>query len=470
MSSEEKVDTSTGLSRVRTIDNPRHPSHFSTIRKTHIVLVGLICVFNGNLGSSLPSGAVESLATYFNIPSTSTLLVLPNSLYLVGYTVSPLFMGPFSETFGRRPIMVGSFMFYMLFTLCCAVSPTFTGLLICRLLAGVSAAVPNAVNSGLYGDIFTDPRRRGQAIATFMLFGAQGPLTGPLISGYVAVNLGWRWVFWVGVIIAGAMSPIVMLLPETYFPVLEEKLRERESDGERADGRVALIMHRVSDSLKRPFLMMIKEPLLSLTSLYLALVYALQYMFFQAYPIIFRGIYGLQIDEIGLSYIPIMFGVVVAFFIFSWFSWYHEKALIEGKPWASVPELRRLPLAWLGGPLLPVALLIQGFTARESIHPAVSMVVPGVLFGIGYSTVFLAMIIYLADVYKKYAASAQAASSTTRSLLAVCLPFAAPSMYGNLGVKWASVVFAVISALMALIPFAFVMFRKHLQARSAFAG
>ncbi|KAF4556524.1 Efflux pump-like protein 2 [Elsinoe fawcettii] len=470
MGQEEAYEVGTAVTRVRTVDNPRHPSHFSTARKAHIVLVGLICVFNGNLGSSLPSGAVESLAAYFSIPTGSTLLVLPNSLYLVGYTISPLFMGPLSETFGRRPIMVGSFMFYILFTLCCAVSPTFTGLLVCRVLAGVCAAVPNAVNSGLYGDIFPNPRQRGQAIATFMLFGAQGPLAGPLVSGYVSVNLGWRWVFWVGVIIAGAMSPVVLLLPETYFPVLEEKLREREHEGERVEGRIGMVAQKVGGSLKRPFLMMVKEPLLSLTSLYLALVYALQYMFFQAYPVIFRGIYGLQIDEIGLSYIPIMFGVVVAFGIFSWFGWYHERALAAGKPWAGVPELRRLPLACFGGPLLPIALLIQGFTARDSVHPAIPMVVPGVLFGIGYSTVFLAMIIYLADVYKKYAASAQAASSTARSLLAVCLPFAAPSMYGNLGVKWASVVFAVLSALMALIPFAFVVFRKHLQARSAFAG
>ena len=53
--------------------------------------------------------------------------------------------------------------------------------------------------------------------------------------------------------------------------------------------------------------MMVKEPILLFTALYLALVYSMQYLFFQSSPIVYGGIYGLSEDLIGLCYIPSMF-------------------------------------------------------------------------------------------------------------------------------------------------------------------
>ena len=60
-------------------------------------------------------------------------------------------------------------------------------------------------------------------------------------------------------------------------------------------------------TLKRPWLMMIREPILLFTALYLALVYSMQYLFFQSSPIVYGEIYGLSEDLIGLSYTPSMF-------------------------------------------------------------------------------------------------------------------------------------------------------------------
>lgn len=43
-------------------------------------------------------------------------------------------------------------------------------------------------------------------------------------------------------------------------------------------------------TLSRPFRMMIQESIVSLTCLYCALAYAVYYLYFEAYPIIFQGI------------------------------------------------------------------------------------------------------------------------------------------------------------------------------------
>lgn len=62
------------------------------------------------------------------------------------------------------------------------------------------------------------------------------------------------------------------------------------------------------------------------------------------------------------------------------------------------------------------------------------------------------MLNYLTDAYKQNSASAQAAASTIRSIMAFCLPLAANPMYSNLGIHWASTLLGFIALCMAVIP------------------
>jgi hypothetical protein len=93
----------------------------------------------------------------------------------------------------------------------------------------------------------------------------------------------------------------------------------------------------------------------------------------------------------------------------------------------------------------------------------------GLFFGIGYILIFMAMINYLTDAYKQYSASAQAAASTLRSCLAVCLPLATNPMYGELGINWASSLLAFIAILLAVIPFVFIKYGQWIRSRSPFS-
>lgn len=109
-----------------------------------------------------------------------------------------------------------------------------------------------------------------------------------------------------------------------------------------------------------------------------------------------------------------------------------------------------------------------GRTARPDIHPIVPML-SGVLFGTGSLTIFMAMLIYLTDVYKTRSASANAAASTLRSIFAVCLPFAGRPMYRSLGVQWASSLLAFVALVMGLVPFWFLKSGGNIRRRSRFA-
>jgi MFS family permease len=119
------------------------------------------------MGSSLPSNAIPIISEHFNIASPS-IEILPISMYLIGYVLGPLLFGPLSETYGRKRIMIGTFFFFTVFTMACALAPSFSSLLIFRLLTGVNASSPISVTGGIYADIYNDPVTRGRAMAVFM--------------------------------------------------------------------------------------------------------------------------------------------------------------------------------------------------------------------------------------------------------------------------------------------------------------
>lgn len=55
-------------------------------------------------------------------------------------------------------------------------------------------------------------------------------LTGSL-SMALQLHLGWRWTFWVGLMIAGVGLPFVWCLPETYATVIAKKMPEKSAIG-----------------------------------------------------------------------------------------------------------------------------------------------------------------------------------------------------------------------------------------------
>ncbi|KAI1449015.1 major facilitator superfamily protein [Annulohypoxylon stygium] len=448
------------------------PYTWSTRQKAFVFIVGAIAVANSTLGSALPSGAVNFIADDFGITNKQQ-LTLPITCYLIGYVLGPVVFGPLSETYGRRPITLVTFAFYTIFTLACALAPTFAALVVFRLFAGVFASSPPAVTGGIYADIYSDPKARGRAMAGFMAATTLGPTMGPIMSGYLSV-MGWRWTFWVALIIVGASWPFLLLLPETFGPVLRRKHASSSTNTAEAHALASTQLtrenwhHLFTKVLARPVKMVCTESIVLFSCLYLSLIYAIFYLFFEAYPIIFEGMYGMTPGESGLMFLPIAVGALLSFVVYLIYDHIYQRAQEQDKHWVKVEEYRRLPLACIGGPLYSGAIFWLAWTAKPSIHWIVPAIA-GLPFGIGFLLIFMALINYLADAYGIFAASALAAASGTRSVLGAVLPLATDKMYGRLGVSWATSLLGFLSVLMALIPFAFIRFGRHLRENSKFS-
>ncbi|KIV97401.1 hypothetical protein PV10_01156 [Exophiala mesophila] len=453
-----------------------NPYNWSKPKKVFIVVAGIIMVINSTLESSLPSGAIEALRQYFNVQD-SVQFPLPISCFVAGYCVGPTIAAPLSEYIGRKPVMLGFFLVATVFTMACALAPSWPLLLFFRFVSGLGASGPIGIVGGMYADLYDDPRQRGTSMAWFMVATTAGPIIAPPISGFISQSASWRWVFWFGFIFAAVTIPIILIMPETYAPVLlRRKARQMRNDtGDhewvaKSELEKKSFQHILTVVMTRPWRMLFQEVIVMCVCAYCALAYGIFYLYFQAYPIIFQGpnsVYKWSPGVAGLAFLPITLGAVASAPVWMWWDAYVAKARKRNAPWTQQEEYNRLPLACIGGPLYVIALFWIGWSAREGTHWIVPTL-SGVPFGMGFLLIFMALLNYLTDAYETFAASAQSIASTCRSLFGVVLPLASASMFHTLGVAWACSLLAFLSLGMVAIPFVFIWYGDSIRANSKF--
>lgn len=274
-----------------------------------ISTLAIVLTLNSTLSSSLTSGSIDYIVAHFHI-TNKIQPTLPISLFLIGYIIGPLIFGPMTEVGGRRPVLLSTFILFVGFTLGTALAPTWPALLVLRFFAGVSAATPLAACGAMFADIWGNPVARGRIMAMFSAGVTIGPALSPIISGFAARFIGWRWPFWI-VFFFGCATLIPMLFyPETFAPILLARraaaIRKRENRNDvfsPKDLESVSLKELFFVTLSRPVVMLYKEPIVIACSLYMAYIYAILYMFFESFPIIFQGVYGFKPGIIGLPYL-----------------------------------------------------------------------------------------------------------------------------------------------------------------------
>ncbi|KAK3392450.1 major facilitator superfamily domain-containing protein, partial [Sordaria brevicollis] len=457
-------------------DDPENPYNWSSGKKSAILFTAVMLILNSSMGSALPSNAIPFIVEEWKIESEQE-TVLPISIYLIGYVMGPILWAPLSEQYGRRKLSIGTFSMFALFTLACALAPHWISFIIFRLFSGIFASAPIALVPGIIADIYDEPRKRGRSMGIFMATTVFGPLIAPIISGYAATTIGWRWAFWIGLMYAGlTLLPLFFLLPETYGPIL---LLHRAQHLRLTNPHARVIaprelednQHSLSELttivLTRPIRMILMEPIVSTSCAYISLCYAIFYMTFEAYPFIFIDLYGLSPGQCGLTYLAIGAGCLLALPVFMAWDSILTRARSRNAAWTRQEEYRRLPLACLGGPMFVISLFWLGFTSRSSLPFWIPML-SGIPFGMGFMCVFQALLNYLTDAYEIFAASANAAASCSRSLLATVLPLATAPMFHRLGIAGACALLGAMSLVMTLMPFLFLWKGEKIREGSRF--
>jgi MFS family permease len=93
------------------------------------------------------------------------------SVYIIGFCLGPLVLAPMSELFGRSPIMHASNIFFIIFSIACAVSTNMAMFIVFRLFMGIAGCPPLTLGGGTIADLMP-PEKRGRALSIWTM----GPL------------------------------------------------------------------------------------------------------------------------------------------------------------------------------------------------------------------------------------------------------------------------------------------------------
>lgn len=198
-----------------------------------------------------------------------------------------------------------------------------------------------------------------------------GPVLGPIIGGFLGMNAGWKWVMGFLGAFSGAVWIIgTLVVPETYAPVLLRRRAERLSKitGKVYESKVDMDQGKFSLkaafklSLSRPWILLFKEPIVFLLSLYMAIIYGTLYMLFAAYPIVYQQYRGWNQGVGGLPFLGIMVGMIFAVI----YTIPDNKRYIstQDKNGGFAPPEARLPPTMVASIAIPVGLFWFG----KSIH------------------------------------------------------------------------------------------------------
>jgi MFS family permease len=162
------------------------------------------------MGSAVVNPAFVPLAKSFKIPVVQASYELTAFIVFAG--VGPLLITPFSNVYGRRPI-------YLLGNLVAGVTnviagncTTWNGLLVTRVFNGIGAGSSVAIGAATICDLYF-VHERGFYMGIFTFFLTNGPHFAPLIGGFIAQNLSWRWCFTIPVSKNLPSDPIFKKLP-----------------------------------------------------------------------------------------------------------------------------------------------------------------------------------------------------------------------------------------------------------------
>lgn len=450
---------------------------FPTWRKWMILTVIFTVQMSMNFNTSVYPNAVTPLSEHFHISEQAARV--GQMIFLVFYAFGCELWAPWSEEFGRWPVMQLSLFMVNIWQIPCALAPNFGTIVVCRALGGLSSA-GGSVTLGMTADMW-EANDQGFAVAYVVLSSVGGTTIGPIFGGLIQQHLSWRWNFWIQLIFGGVTQLMhLFLVSETRSSILvdrEAKRLRRSGEDPNAYGPNELKENRlelkeVLRIWRRPFEMFVCEPIVLFLSLLSGFSDALIFTCIESFNLVFKQ-WNFDTVQIGLTFIAIVVGYLLAYLLF--LPDLARQRHIRGKlgDAARFPERRLLLLLFIA-PLETIGLF--GF-AWTSMGPAYTPWIAPLIFicmiAIANYAIYMATIDYMVAAYGAYSASATGGNGFARDFLAGIAAMYATPMYTNIGGKfhlqWASTILGCLALLVTIPIYVFYWKGPEIRRKSKFA-
>ncbi|OTA97077.1 hypothetical protein M434DRAFT_19276 [Hypoxylon sp. CO27-5] len=422
-------------------------------RKWLVILVVSVSALDVTFTSSVYTSTFDQITQEFGVSNLVATVGL--SLYLIGLALCQ----KYSEFYGRRPIYLVSFTFFL---------------------------------------IWLVPEAAAKNIATRLL----GPSTASVVGGFINQYTSWRWTFYI-LIIWSAIDPasIALLVPETYHPILlRNKARKLRKDTGTTrwiapiDKKTRSIPGTIAVATRRPFELLIFEPMCLNLCIFYALLLGIVYLFFGVFNVVFSENYGFELWQQGLTFLGLFVGMLrgaacAPIVNRNYVRLVNQREATSGELAGSELEYRLPPASILA----PARLFMFAWTFFPSVHWVVP-IIGSVIFGMGRVKSFLSLFTILGvcltmicyteaanfliftgiftfkvEIYPLYAASALAANTFLRCALAM-FPLFGIQMYRKLGDHWATSLLAFLTLAMMPLPCLFFRYGSEIRKKNRFAS
>lgn len=452
---------------------------FTESKKWLVLTVIFLVQVSMNFNTSLYSNAAKGISQEFGVSAQGARCGA--MIFLVLYAFGCELWAPWSEEFGRKPILQLSLLLVNIWQLPVALAPNFASIMVGRALGGLSSA-GGSVTLGMIADMWEADHQQ-YAVAFVVFSSVGGSILGPVVGGFSEKFLDWRWSIWIQLIFGVAVQAAhLIFVPETRTTILMNRIAKKRREAgthpnlygpdEITPFRERFSAKEILVTWMRPFKMFLTEPIVLTLSLLSGFSDALIFMFIQSFSLVYTQ-WGFGTIAQGLSFLPILVGYFLAWFMFipaikRNIKERHDKPDDEKAQYES-----RLWFLLYTAPCLPIGLIGFAWTCSgPPLHWIGSSVFAAVV-GIANYSIYMATIDYMITAYGPYSASATGGNGWSRDFLAGVLTIPATPFFTNIGGKQhlqiASTILFAISFVLVIAVYVIYWKGPVLRARSPFA-
>ncbi|ATD68033.1 Bcr/CflA family drug resistance efflux transporter [Luteimonas chenhongjianii] len=304
------------------------------------------------------------------------------AVYLIAYALMSIVHGPLSDAIGRRAVILGGLVVFVLASVGCALSTDLVTLLAFRALQGLSAGVGLIVGRAVIRDVLQGDDAQRLMSQVMMIFSI-APAIAPIIGGWL---LGWgRWplIFWFLVAFSLVLLVVVWLwLPETH---------PREH-------RISLAPRR----LLRDYVAIVTNGRFQRLAAAGAFNFSALFLYIASTPVFVVDVLGLNERQFGWFFVPMISGMMLG-------SW------VSGRAAGRITGTR---LANIGFACSGVAVALNVAYNLLVDQPAVPWaVMPALLNAFGIALTFPILTLAILDMYPRQRGSASSLQAFTGLVL-----------------------------------------------------
>ncbi|OQE42061.1 hypothetical protein PENCOP_c004G00745 [Penicillium coprophilum] len=412
------------------------PKSYSAWQKNSIVMIITFSAFTAPFASCILFPSFTTLVEHFH--TTEPKVALTTTVFLIGLAIAPLWWSSLSQEYGRRPVLVFSFLISAIAVIICAVSNSLPLITVFRFIEALGCSSAQSVGAGVISDIYISTDR-GSALGWFYLGTLIGPLVAPIVGGALQIWLGWRSNLYFMAIFTFAMVILIILaLPETLV---------KASTEENAGSSPSWLQKVQRDAVSPlPKLKLLLIPSIALSVCYVSICFASLYCFNTTLPYAYSAPpYNFSSIEVGLCYISNCLGYAIGSVAGGRLSdakLRKYQLTHDGE----INPVERLKTVWYGVGFVPVGLLLYGWLVEKQIFWFAPLV-GAFFFGLGLMLITSTIMPFLVDVKSGVGASVVANLNLVRNILAAIGTVVSPIAVASIGYGWWMTILAILCSL-----------------------